>query len=439
MSLIYQLFEIAATITETAILLDFINKLLESKFDGIKNVIQFAGAFVIINAYMIASSIMINEYSAIADMIGILLYISYTLIFMKSSVIYRVITPVLSVMTILFINLIIVVITSNIFDYIPSEILIIRNTLRIFLLFTTKFIFFILTRIVLKISNPQKIIMNMSEFASISIIFSISVVIVLFSTEIYYNSKFDLDIFLVILIISIAITNIAVFIIFNIISKRNREQIKYSILNAQFNEQKKAHSSVQSIYQNFQILQHDLKNQLLSIYNMIEENKTEEAKQYILDYTETNINKFHEYVRTGNNFIDAIINIKLNIAREKGIDVMCSINSDFTGFDVDDILRLFSNAVDNAIESCQLQTNGQIKVHIRSKCNYLFITVCNTISSSVVKNNSKLKTTKKEKIFHGFGTQSMRYIADKYDGMVDFYENDSMFIADIMLKSSKSS
>ena len=59
---------------------------------------------------------------------------------------------------------------------------------------------------------------------------------------------------------------------------------------------------------------------------------------------------------------------------------------------------------------------------------------CNTILSSVLEKNSKLKTTKKEKELHGFGTQTMKYIAEKYDGAVDFYETESMFVTDIMLK-----
>lgn len=80
------------------------------------------------------------------------------------------------------------------------------------------------------------------------------------------------------------------------------------------------------------------------------------------------------------------------------------------------------------------QKKGRIKVNIENKRNYLCITIGNTIISSVLKNNSKLKTTKRDSEHHGIGTQSMKSITEKYDGMIEFYETGSMFVTNIMIK-----
>lgn len=207
------------------------------------------------------------------------------------------------------------------------------------------------------------------------------------------------------------------------------------MMEMQYELQKKSYDSVRTVYHNLQILQHDLKNNLLCVYNLIENNQNDEAKKYITEFSDTKLSQFHEYIKTGNEIIDTIINVKLNFAREKNIDIVCNINTDFSGFEEDDIVCLFSNAIDNAIEACLKQTKSRIKINIGNKRNYLCITIGNTITSSVLENNAELKTTKKDFEHHGLGTQSMKNITEKYDGMIEFYENENMFITNIMIKS----
>lgn len=437
MNTIYQICEIAATMIETAIMMEFINKLFGSKLSGTKNIIHLIFSFILINGYMLTGSFISIKYSALLDLGYIFLFTIYTLIFMKGSIIYKVITPIITAMTILFVNLIVSITASNIFNYLPTDLLESGNVLRIFLLFITKFTFFILTRFVLKAVKPKDAFLNKQELTAVSMIFVISVIIIGFSGELYYseNSNRNTDKFLITLLIGLAIINITVFLLFGMIAKKNREKFKYSVMEMQYEEQKKSYDSVQTVYRNLQILQHDLKNELLCVFNFIDKNQNDEAKKYITKIADTKLNQFHEYIKTSNEIIDAVINVKLNYAREKNIDIVCNINTDFCGFDENDIIRLFSNAIDNAIESCIKQKGGRIKVNIENKRNYLCITIGNTIKSSVLENNSELKTTKKDSEYHGLGTQSMKNITEKYDGMIEFYENGNMFITNIMIKS----
>lgn len=436
MKTVFQICEIAATMIETTILLEFINKLLGSKYNGIKNILLFISSFVIINGYMIAAGFITVKYSAVLDLIGILLYEVYTIIFMKKDLVYRCITPILSVMTIFLLNIIISIIASYIFRLSPDELINSRNVLRISLLFITKFSFFILTRIVLKLVKPKDVLLNKLELAAVSFIFLITVMIIGFSGEVYYSSVKNniIDKFLVILLFGLAFINAAVFILFGIIAKKNREQFQYSMMKMQYEEQKKSYDSILTVYNNFQILQHDLKNELLCLYELIENKQNDKAKDYITKFSDTKLSQFHEYINTGNEIIDAIINVKLNFAREKNIDIVCNINTDFCGFEENDIVCLFSNAVDNAIEACIDQKDSRIKINIENKRSYLCITIGNTITSSVLKSNAELKTTKRNFELHGLGTRSMKNITEKYDGMIEFYENNNMFITNIMIK-----
>ncbi len=46
----------------------------------------------------------------------------------------------------------------------------------------------------------------------------------------------------------------------------------------------------------------------------------------------------------------------------------------------------------------------------------------NAISSSVLQKNAKLLTTKANRKYHGFGTESIRNLVEKYDGGTEYYE-----------------
>lgn len=430
----YQICEIAATIAETSIIIEVINRLLGSKYQGVKNIVQLIAAFIILNVYMVTISIVSVGYLAVLDFIGIILYAVYSVMVMKKNLVYRVITPVLSIMLIYIINIIVTIIASYIFEMDSSELLNDKSVIRIFLLFVTKFSFFIITRIVLKIAMPKEVTLNKQELAAVSVVFIISMIIIGFASEAYFNIDSSIDLFIIILLIGLSIINIVTFILFCIISKINHEKLRLSVFLTQYEEQKKTYDSIRSIYSNLQVLQHDMKNELLCLYDYIENNHIEKAKEYIINLSNTRLNQFHEYIKTENEIIDAIINVKLNLAREKKIEVTCNICADFKAFDTNDIVCLFSNAIDNAIESSLSQSDKRISINIENKRNYLFFSIGNSISTSVLDENKNLKTTKKDSLHHGFGIKSMERIIEKYDGMIEFYEKNGMFIVNMMMK-----
>ena len=57
------------------------------------------------------------------------------------------------------------------------------------------------------------------------------------------------------------------------------------------------------------------------------------------------------------------------------------------------------------------------------------MTVTNPVKDDV--NTEKLKTTKPDKRNHGFGTQSIRTVAHRYDGVAEFKCEDKMFTVNL--------
>lgn len=81
-------------------------------------------------------------------------------------------------------------------------------------------------------------------------------------------------------------------------------------------------------------------------------------------------------------------------------------------------------------------TDPKIEIILSKKKDYYTIIVKNRIEQSVLKNNVMLKTTKKDKQWHGIGIQSIREIVHRYNGMMEYYEKDDWFIANIWLRES---
>lgn len=435
MELFYQCCEVAATSVETLILLEFMSKLLGCKYEGIKRIISLVVSFVVINGYMIFVGVISPQYAAMSDIIVLGLYLVFTLCATKSSIIYRIITPALCITAIMVINITVYSVVSFVFNIESGDLITEQSSFRVVSLFITKFAFFLLTRTALKFIKPSSVTLSTKEFFAIVSTFLISVIVLSLTAKVQFSIWHeDITILTAVLLIGITAINIIVFVLFSMIAKKNQESMQQAMIQVQFEEQKKMYDSISTIYHDLQILQHDLKNELLCVQNFIEQNQGNKAIQYIETLTNTKLNVFHEYVKTGSELLDAMMNMKLNYARECGIEICCNIAVSLNGFHENDIMILFSNAIDNAIEASLLQSQKTIILTMENKRNYLCISIANAIDCSVLDNNSKLQTTKKDKKYHGFGTQSMNSIVEQYDGMLEYYEKNNMFIANIMIK-----
>lgn len=186
-------------------------------------------------------------------------------------------------------------------------------------------------------------------------------------------------------------------------------------------------AQVRELHENVRRLKHDMKNHMMVIASYLNGGEYEKAKEYtsvILD----KLNGVHSYIETGNSLLNHILNEKLNLAREQGIDVKAEIeNVSFSKMESLDFSALLSNILDNAIEACKKEEKSALQVQIVSKRGYDTILVKNSISGSVMERNPSLQTTKKERVMHGLGIAQIKAITEKYGGLYDFYEEENWF------------
>lgn len=259
-----------------------------------------------------------------------------------------------------------------------------------------------------------------------------------------------------IVIILAVILIILSFLLFKEIKKRKKLQERYSQLdsmltqyvaeNIDVNKQlentcrdyeiaKEMAQEIKRMQEQSRRLKHDMKNHTMVMLSFFEENRIEDAKAYageILD----KLNKMYTYVNVGNSLLNYIINNKLSMAKEEGIEIKAQIeNLPFEYIESIDFSALLNNVLDNAITAAKNSMNKSLEVLIYSSKGMNIITVKNSIDESVLEKNPDLITTKKE-AEHGLGIRQIRAITEKYNGDIDIYEKDGYFIISIMLGMS---
>lgn len=199
-----------------------------------------------------------------------------------------------------------------------------------------------------------------------------------------------------------------------------------------YDKQQEMDGEIRRIQQQIGLLKHDMKNHTMVILSYLEENRTEEAKQYageILD----KLNRMYTYVNVGNSLLSHIINTKLSLAKEKGIEIKAEIeNLPFSYMDSVDFSSLLNNMLDNAVNGALDSDSPKLEVDIASKKGFDMITVKNSIDHSVLRENPELASSKEEP-GHGYGMKQMKAIVQKYEGDMDIYEKGGMFIVSVML------
>ncbi len=179
---------------------------------------------------------------------------------------------------------------------------------------------------------------------------------------------------------------------------------------------------------------HDLKHQIAALAS--EQSGAENKKKYIREMQDM-IEVYDTAVETGNEALDTLLMERGLFCHMHGIDWTCVADGSWLSFmDVVDLYTLLGNALDNAQEAT-LQIDDRAKrmiaVRIWKQGAFVVIRVENSFAGSVQIKDGKLLTSKADKENHGFGTRSIRRIAEEYGGTVSFKTEEQIFLLNILI------
>lgn len=221
----------------------------------------------------------------------------------------------------------------------------------------------------------------------------------------------------------LSVANVAIIYLIGIMEKNAEEARENALLHQEMEIQTDSMIALEKSYRSQRQATHEYKNQLQTIYDLLEGGKTEPAKEYIRQLQGMQTTRIFT-VNSHHPIIDAVLNHKYQTAKEKGIDVQMQVN-DLSGITIgtDALVVLLSNLLDNAIEACGiLPENRRIQCCILAE-DGMFLSIRNTSAPVTITDNA-VPTSKTPKEEHGFGLPRIQLILKQLQAEYTFsYEN----------------
>lgn len=175
---------------------------------------------------------------------------------------------------------------------------------------------------------------------------------------------------------------------------------------------------------------HDIKRQLSSLQGKLTENEIAALQEAVKIYDGK--------IKTGNEILDTILYQKSLYCEKHDIRLTCLADGSLLSFITpSELYALLSNAIENAIEAViNLDPSKRIiSLSVgRSETCDITIEVSNYFDERKVVTNG---TSKEDKVHHGYGIKSMRYIAEQYGGVLNTEKQGEIFSLTIKFPHKK--
>lgn len=438
MSVLWDLFEITINFFQGFIMIFFAHAYLEDRNDR-----KFLKSSGVLFGIALAAAISILDYYMIFENLYALLYIVIIFLYAISSLkgtwlkkVFASVFPVLivAISSALVSNFTAFLFKTSLYDICSKE-TIDRFITVIAVQFAIVYIMVILLKMLKKNENGKNSL-AVTEWILISSVLVISIIIGAFldmlSLEgISHGSRR----YLVFSLAGIILINVVVCYLVVDLGKKNAAMRENEVLRLQQEYSRQYVENADTEYDLIRKMRHDFKDNYSALYALLSDGNIDSAIQHIEKHLDKLV-KTETFVYTENDIVNAVINSKLSTARSFGIEATCLSVSAFHEIDDIDLCRLLSNMLENAITACNTghRKDKQIYLKISSDAYKYIFHLKNTIDESVLKKNPDLKTTKKNKKEHGYGTRIIQDIARKYHGKCDFYEEDGFFCCSVTLK-----
>ena len=177
---------------------------------------------------------------------------------------------------------------------------------------------------------------------------------------------------------------------------------------------------------------HDMHNHIGAVRSLLTAEKYDKAIEY-LDNLQKPVSSIASNVWTGDETVDYLINSRVAAAESEGISFETQIEfPKGTNIGGADLCAVLGNLLDNAFEAVRRDKdteNRSITLIIRRINHMLVIKIANTFNGEINITGGKLRTTKTNGGLHGWGVESARTAAAKYDGTITTTAENGIFTA----------
>lgn len=206
--------------------------------------------------------------------------------------------------------------------------------------------------------------------------------------------------------------------------KKKEAELRFQIMELNERLSKAMELQLKETYEENRTLRHDLKNHMMMLQHYLTHHEWDAAKRYL--------EKMNDMVceddvqLTQNKALNYILNTKRMKIRQKNRKISIRIYDDLMFLDPFDIVAVFGNLLDNALEHSEEQ--GWIQVWIGRQMDHIVIEIKNSCDSAKIHSDQdKLITSKKEK-GHGIGISSVISCVKRNKGTCHYSYEDNVFV-----------
>lgn len=231
----------------------------------------------------------------------------------------------------------------------------------------------------------------------------------------------------------LCVINVSTYYLYDKINQVYYEKLEKEILEQRINMYQNQFELIRQSQDSIRSLRHDMKNHMLLIGAYISDREYDKAIEYI-SKIEKHMEISGEYVKTGNKEVDSILNYMLKRADQVGCNITTKLevpeNSFMSEFDLNILL---GNLLENALEALEKVVVKRLSIYMRYQQGVLYISIYNTFDGCIKKRGTDFLTTKQDKYNHGLGLRNVKQIVEKYNGELNFHQEEELFKVDIML------
>lgn len=430
--MIYLLFEIAATVLDGIWLIWFVSRFTKRSPLENKKGLLFPAAYTIIQ---LICDHLLPSFSAIPMFVIVICSVGYTLSFDRRKIFSALLSSALFMTGMMLPTMLTSLLFTEFVTDFQSVITGAAVPVRILYLLIGKSAQFALLHLVLVLFKKRSdLSMGYGLLITGFNLFFVVISSILWAHIAETQEEEDL-LFLQLVIVGITVFSILFYFFIYQISKLQKAKYELRLMREKEAFEKSRITEASVIWEHIRKTRHDLKNHLTVVGGYLEAGDTETCLEYLGKLTKT-VDSMGDLIRSGNGVLDYLINSKLSSRKDVRVIVDGSVAS-FNHIDPVDLSCMVGNVLDNALEAVELlpPEERRIELHFGEYNGFSSILCKNTVKGKVLEGGRLKKSTKKDPDAHGLGHKIVESTAQKYDGWVDFFEEEGVFGVQILLKS----
>ncbi len=211
------------------------------------------------------------------------------------------------------------------------------------------------------------------------------------------------------------------------VQRRSQLEMDNAMLTAQSDRAKTEISGLQQVQQQTSIYRHDMRHHLSLLNGYLQAGEISKAGEYIRQ-TQTDIEKIVPVRYCENNAVNLILSSFAEKAKQQGVDFSSEVNIPATlPLSDTELCALLSNGLENAVYAAAQIDEGAprtVRINCQSHKDKLLIYISNPYQGTVTMREGLPQSTQPQ---HGFGTKSIRMIAEKHNGYCAFETKEGQF------------